>query len=112
MIALRLRQALEQPGKRAALVTPDRVLARRVAGELRRWNIEIDDSAGRPLADTPPAVFLRLAAAVIAEQAAPAALLALLKHPLAALGEPPAECRRLARELERKCCAGRGRGRA
>ena len=32
VIALRLRQALEQPGKRAALVTPDRVLARRVAG--------------------------------------------------------------------------------
>jgi ATP-dependent helicase/nuclease subunit B len=106
VIALRLRQALEQPGKRAALVTPDRVLARRVAGELRRWNIEIDDSAGRPLAATPPAVFLRLTAAVIAEQAAPAALLALLKHPLAAMGESPAECRRLARELERKLLRG------
>jgi len=88
------------------LVTPDRVLARRVAGELRRWNIEIDDSAGRPLAATPPAVFLRLAAAVIAEQTAPAALLALLKHPLAAMGESPAECRRLARELERKLLRG------
>ena len=62
VIALRLRQALESPGQRAALVTPDRLLARRVAGELRRWNIEIDDSAGRPLAATPPAVFLRLAA--------------------------------------------------
>ena len=106
VIALRLRQALEQPGKRAALVTPDRVLARRVAGELRRWNIEIDDSAGRPLAATPPAVFLRLAAAVIAEQAAPAALLALLKHPLAAVGVSPAECRHLARQLEQELLRG------
>ncbi len=100
VIALRLRQALEQPGQRAALVTPDRSLARRVAGELRRWNIEIDDSAGRPLGATPPGVFLRLSAAMIAEAAAPVALLALLKHPLAALGHPPGECRRLARQLE------------
>ena len=51
-------------------------------------------------------MFLRLAAALIAEQAAPAALLALLKHPLAAVGESPAECRRLARELERKLLRG------
>ena len=34
----------------AALVTPDRNLARRVAAELRRWDIAIDNSAGRPLA--------------------------------------------------------------
>ena len=34
----------------AALVTPDRGLARRVAVELSRWGIDVDDSAGRPLA--------------------------------------------------------------
>jgi ATP-dependent helicase/nuclease subunit B len=101
VIALRLRQALEEPGKRAALVTPDRNLARRVCGELRRWGIEIDDSAGRPLSLTPPAVFLRLTAAMIAERAAPAALLALLKHPLAACGLMPVACRSLARRLDR-----------
>jgi ATP-dependent helicase/nuclease subunit B len=100
VIALRLRQALETPGKRSILVTPDRVLARRVAGELRRWDIEIDDSAGSPLALSPPAVFLRLAAEMMAEEAAPAALLSLLKHPLAALGHAPADCRRFARKLE------------
>src|SRR5439155_25356233 len=38
--ALLLRQALETPGKTAALVTPDRELARRVASELRRWDID------------------------------------------------------------------------
>ena len=46
--------------KTAALVTPDRRLARRVAVELRRWNIEVDDSAGRALANTPLAQFMRL----------------------------------------------------
>jgi len=100
IIALRLRQALDEPGKRAALVTPDRNLARRVAGELRRWGIEIDDSAGRPLSLTPPAVFLRLTAEMIAERAAPAALLALLKHPLAACGVKPVACRGFARRLD------------
>ncbi|MEA2781623.1 MAG: ATP-dependent helicase/nuclease subunit, partial [Rhodospirillaceae bacterium] len=106
VIALRLRRALEESGKRAVLVTPDRGLARRVAGELRRWNIEIDDSAGQPLSLTPPAVFLRLCAAMIAEAGAPAALLALLKHPLAAMSEKPAVCRNLARRLERNLLRG------
>ncbi|MHA1114122.1 MAG: double-strand break repair protein AddB, partial [Alphaproteobacteria bacterium] len=85
-IALVLRRALNEPGKTAALITPDRGLARRVAAELRRWDIEIDDSAGTPLARTPPGAFLRLAAACLAEDAAPVPLLALLKHPLAAGG--------------------------
>ncbi len=100
VVALRLRGALEAPGKRAVLITPDRALARRVAAELRRWNLEIDDSAGRPLSLTPPAILLRLAAEVAAETA-PVALLALLKHPLSALGREPAHCRRLARHLDR-----------
>ncbi|HSI00623.1 MAG TPA: double-strand break repair protein AddB, partial [Reyranella sp.] len=59
VIALALREALETPQRTAALVTPDRDLARRVAAELRRWNIDIDDSAGTPLVDTPPAGLLQ-----------------------------------------------------
>jgi ATP-dependent helicase/nuclease subunit B len=99
-IALHLRGALEIPGRTAALVTPDRALARRVAAELRRWGIEIDDSAGVPLDETPPGVFLRLLVAAVAEGFAPVPLLALLKHPLAAGGLEPAAFRDLARELE------------
>src|SRR5258705_73932 len=38
-IALVLRDALARPGARAALVTPDRVLAGRVAAELLRWGV-------------------------------------------------------------------------
>ena len=70
-IALVLREALETPGATAALVTPDRDLAGRVATELLRYGVVADDSAGEPLADTPPAVFLRLLARAVAEELAP-----------------------------------------
>jgi ATP-dependent helicase/nuclease subunit B len=86
-IAIALREALEQPGRTAALVTPDRGLARRVSAHLRRWGIEADDSAGRPLAQTPPGTLLLALAAAAAEQFAPVPLLALLKHPLVMKGE-------------------------
>jgi ATP-dependent helicase/nuclease subunit B len=82
-IALVLRWALEQPDRTAALVSPDRTLARRVAAELARWGIAIDDSSGVPLGQTAPGTFLRLVARMVAERAAPVPLLAALKHPLA-----------------------------
>jgi ATP-dependent helicase/nuclease subunit B len=100
-IALLLRRKLETPAATAALVTPDRELARRVAAELRRWGIEIDDSAGQPLNLTPPGVFLRLVLELAASRLAPVPLLAALKHPLASGGLAPAAFRDLARQLER-----------
>lgn len=81
-IALLARQALEIPEKRVAVVTPDRALARRIVDHLARWNIEADDSAGRPLSQTPAGRLVLLAAEVAAEGAAPVALTALLMHPL------------------------------
>jgi ATP-dependent helicase/nuclease subunit B len=86
-IALALREALETPGRTAALVTPDRGLARRVAAHLRRWDIAADDSAGRPLSQTPPGTFLLAVATAAAERFAPVALLTLLGHPLTRAGE-------------------------
>lgn len=100
VIALLMRGTLETPGHTAALVTPDRTLARRVAAELRRWQIEIDDSAGHPLATTPIGAFLRLAAELVAQDFAPISVLALAKHPLAACGMAPSAVRRLVRRLE------------
>ena len=85
-IALALRGALEEPGRTAALVTPDRGLARRVAAHLERWGVTVDDSAGRPLALTPPGTLLTALAEAAAERFAPLALLTLLKHPLAQAG--------------------------
>jgi len=81
-IALVLREALETPGKTAALMTPDRQLARRVSALLARWGIEADDSAGRPLSQMPAGTMLMGIAAAAAEELAPVSLLALLKHPL------------------------------
>jgi ATP-dependent helicase/nuclease subunit B len=105
-IAMILRDALETPKQRAALVTPDRALAGRVAAELLRWGVVADDSAGEPLQDTPPAVLLRLLARAVDEQLAPVALLALLKHPMAAAGLSPAACRAAARDLETAALRG------
>jgi len=104
-IALMMRKALEEPERTAALVTPDRGLARRVAMELRRWDIEVDDSAGRPLPETAVGSWLRLLADWAAAPT-PLALLALAKHPLAACGLPAAEFRRLVRDLERAVLRG------
>jgi ATP-dependent helicase/nuclease subunit B len=83
-IALILREPLETPGRTAALVTPDRDLAQRVAEQMRRWGVEIDDSAGVPLGQTPVGRFLRLVAAAALDGFSPVALLAVLRHPLCA----------------------------
>jgi ATP-dependent helicase/nuclease subunit B len=106
VVALALRETLKDEGRTAALVTPDRELARRVAAELRRWNVDIDDSAGAPLADTPPAALLRALVTAVDEGFAPVALLALLKHPLCTLGGDRAALLDATRRLDRKCLRG------
>lgn len=106
VIALAMREALETPARTAALVTTDRGLARRVAAELARWDIAVDDSAGTPLADTPPGVFLQLCADMLASGLAPVSLLAALKHPLAAGGLAPGAFRRFVRRLEVRALRG------
>ncbi len=99
-VALLVRERLEEPGKRVAVVTPDRGLAGRVVQHLRRWNIEADDSAGRPLAQTAAGRLFLLFAETAAEQAAPVPLMALLEHPLVRLGEARAAWLDNARALE------------
>ncbi len=81
-IALLVRQALEQPEKRVAVVTADRGLARRVVQHLERWNIAADDSAGRPLALTPAGRLFGLIAEIAANGPEPARLVAAFGHPL------------------------------
>jgi ATP-dependent helicase/nuclease subunit B len=81
-IAIALREAVEEPGKTAALVTPDRNLATRVSAHLKRWDIDADDSAGLPLARSPAGTLLLSLSEAISDDLAPVALLSLLKHPL------------------------------
>lgn len=80
-IALRLRQAA-QDGITAALISPDRMLTRQVTAALDRWDIKPDDSAGTPLALSPPGRFLRHVADLFGKTLTSEALLTLLKHPL------------------------------
>lgn len=87
VIAIAIRQALAEPTRRVALVTPDRELARRVASQLERWDIVADDSAGRPLSELPQGALLTIMADAVATGFAPVALLSLLKHPLVMAGE-------------------------
>lgn len=102
-VALALRRVLETEGRTGALVTPDRGLARRVAAHLARWGIEIDDSAGQPLAALPPGTLLLALAEAAVAGFTPVGLLAVLKHPLVRRGpERQAwldEVRRLDRDL-------------
>ena len=105
-IAMVLRDALEKPEATAALVTPDRELAGRVATELLRHGVVADDSAGEKLSAAPQAVFLRLLAQAVTDELAPVALLALLKHPLTGVGLATAACRAAARALEVACLRG------
>ncbi|MEF2550736.1 double-strand break repair protein AddB [Aurantimonas sp. A2-1-M11] len=99
-VACAMRSALADPAATAALITPDRNLARRVVSELARFGIAANDSGGRPLATTPPGTLLTTLAAVALQPGDPIALIALLKHPLTRLGMPAAEARRAARAIE------------
>jgi ATP-dependent helicase/nuclease subunit B len=100
-LAVAMRKALhDSKDGTAALVTPDRALARRVRAELKRWNIEIDDSGGEPLSSSPYGVLARLALACVGEACKPVEWLALLAHPLVRLGFQRAELERLSRLLE------------
>ena len=85
-IATAMREA-RHLDKSAALVTPDRALARRVMAALQRWNLDFDDSGGDALIETSAGIFARLAAETIVKELEPPTLLALLKHPLCRLGD-------------------------
>ncbi|MCY1645831.1 double-strand break repair protein AddB [Caulobacter sp. SL161] len=106
--ALLLREALEDPARTAALVTPDQTLARRVMTRLQRWGVIPDSSAGAPLAAAGSAILALHLARLVEEPLNPVRLLAFAKHPLV-LGEdePPA-----AVLLERKGLRGAAPGSA
>ncbi len=98
-VALCLREAAETD-QTAALITPDRELARQVTAALDRWDILPDDSAGRPLALSAPGRLLRQTAALFCGRLTAEGLLALLKHPLTASGAARGAHLRWSRELE------------
>jgi ATP-dependent helicase/nuclease subunit B len=84
-LALGLADAA-RAGRKAALVTPDRDLARMVAAALDRWGIVPDDSGGVPLSQSPPGRLMRLVCNLVAPRRDGLALLSVLKHPLVHAG--------------------------
>jgi len=99
-IALALRQAAAEPDVRAALVTPDRALARRVSSELLRFGVAVDDSAGAPLASAPAATFMSLMVEAVMRPGDPVSVLSFLKHPLLHLGMARPDVRRACETIE------------
>jgi ATP-dependent helicase/nuclease subunit B len=99
-LAIAMRHVLETPCETAALVTPDRNLARRVRAELLRWGVDAEDSAGEPLSASPIGALARLAIACAASKMAAPDLAALLTHPLLRLGLSREEIARRAALLE------------
>lgn len=106
LIAFAMRRELEKPTATAALVTSDRQLARRVRGHLRRFAIDVDDSAGEPLVRTSLFNFFALIAEATAQHLAPIPLLALLKHPLSCGGMARADWLAATRLLDKKVLRG------
>jgi ATP-dependent helicase/nuclease subunit B len=99
-IAIAIRETLETPDATVALITPDRVLAERVAAELARWHIDADDTAGEPLGRSQAGSFARLIADVAISACEPIKVLALAGHRHARFGLSAADIARARSALE------------
>ncbi len=100
IIALIMRESLQNSGKIIALVTPDRTLARRVKGVCKRWNIDVDDSAGEKLIDSKLGKFILLTLEAVKSSFDPVSFLSLLKTGLCEIGYSPNEVRKYIKSLE------------
>lgn len=84
-IALAGRSALENK-QTVGIITPDGNLARRVAAELRRFDIVVDDAAGTPLFHAAAGRLARQVLNLVTGSCAPVDLLALLRNRAVTLG--------------------------
>ena len=80
IISLILRETLEDENKTACLITTNRALARRVIQRCKFWNINLDDTAGTNLKDTPLGQYLINALAIYTNNFDSVTLLSFLKH--------------------------------
>lgn len=99
VIALKLREVAEN-NKKAALITPDRNLSRRVSTALAQWGIIPDDSSGAPLSLTTPGRLLLKIGRLAFGKTEGKDLLGILKNPLVQRGSERNEHILLTRELE------------
>lgn len=104
--AIALRQCLENPEARSILVTPDRTIIRRVVAELDRFGIEVEDTAGQPLPQTPYGQLALLLVEAATEDFPPVKVAAILGHPETRFGSDPARIRPAGRLISRKVLRG------
>ncbi len=98
-IALASRAALEG-GRSVGIVTPDRNLARRIAAELRRFDILVDDAAGTPLFHSPAGRLARQVLGLVTGGCNPVDLMALLRNRAAMFGLDRPDIARLAGRID------------
>ena len=99
-IAIAMREVLLEDKKTAALITPDRNLARRVSMELQRFNINVDDTGGTPLKNSDAALFLRQISQICFLPFQNSSLASLLKNPLCRAGYETHQAQTFARNFE------------
>jgi len=109
-IALAARQGLFDR-KSVGIVTPDRNLARRIAAELKRFDIWVDDAAGAPLFQSASGRLARQILALLANHCAAVDLIALLRNRAALFGLDRADVSRLADDIELGLLRGQRPGR-
>ncbi|OPZ77213.1 MAG: ATP-dependent helicase/deoxyribonuclease subunit B [Alphaproteobacteria bacterium ADurb.Bin438] len=106
IISLILRKTLEEEGKRAVVVTPNRNLARIIKSKMLKWDIFLDDSSGYPLTISKIGMFFDLISNYALNQNDHVALLELLKHPFTIAGFDFENSIKNTRKLERKYLRG------
>ncbi|NOZ33205.1 MAG: double-strand break repair protein AddB, partial [Alphaproteobacteria bacterium] len=108
-IAVAAGAALEA-GKSVGIISADRALSRRICAELDRFGIEVDDSAGIPLAQSEAGRLLREVVQTAIGDFRPAALVALLDKAGIQLGAGRGPMARLLEKLELGALRGRFAG--
>jgi len=84
-IALAAHAALVE-SKSVGIISPDRTLARRIAAELARFDIGVDDSAGMPLSQSRMGRLARQLVVLVESRFAPVDLMAVLNNRYTSLG--------------------------
>ncbi len=108
-IALAGRAALAE-GKSVGIVTPDRNLARRIAAELKRFAIHVDDAAGAPLFHSPAGRLARQVLSLAVNHCAPVDLMALLRNRAVGFGADRLEIAEAANLLDLRLLRGQRPG--
>lgn len=80
LIALILRETLEDSIKTACVITTNRALSRRIIQRCKMWDIILDDTAGQNLKDTPLGQYLDFSLSIFTTNFDSISLLRFLKH--------------------------------